>query len=205
MVYGYAESVPVNEIQPLKPLGPYGKTKMIAEKMIMDVVEASKLRATIFRPRLIIGAGRLGILVKLFKLVQGNLPVPIIGRGQNRFQFVGVSDCAKASIMAARLGCPVGIFNLGSLNPPTTQSLLNDFIHSVGSRSKVIPVPSFLIKSALECLNFLKLSPMDPEQYRIADKDIVVDIQKAQNLLGWIPEEDDLDMLLSAFETYRKL
>ena len=204
MVYGYVKSAPVTEAEIPAPLGPYGKTKVIAENMILNAVAEQGLKATIFRPRLIIGPGRLGILTKLFKLIETNLPVPIIGPGNNRFQFVGVSDCANASIMAAQLGCPSGIFNLGSSKPPTTKSLLNEFIKRVGSKSKVLPMNSFFIKSVLKRLNTLGLSPMDPEQFRIADQDAVVDIQKVKNKLRWTPVQDDLEMLLSAYETYRE-
>ncbi len=47
----------------------------------MDVrgLAHARLRHLHFPPRLIIGPGRLGILEKLFKLINYNLPVPMIG------------------------------------------------------------------------------------------------------------------------------
>ena len=45
---------------------------------------------------MIIGPGRLGLLKKLFFLIKNNLPVPMIGSGKNRYQFISVFDCADA-------------------------------------------------------------------------------------------------------------
>lgn len=63
-------------------------------------------------------SGRLGILEKLFKLVDHNLPVPMIGSGRNPYQFISVFDCASAARAAFSAGVPNEVYNLGSLNPP---------------------------------------------------------------------------------------
>jgi dTDP-glucose 4,6-dehydratase len=75
------------------------------------------MRISIFRPRLIIGPGRLGILSKLFTLIDANLPVPMIGSGRNPYQFISVFDCAEAARLAWRAGVPNEAYNLGSDNP----------------------------------------------------------------------------------------
>lgn len=202
MVYGLPSSVPVTETVTPRPLGPYGRAKVIAEDLITKAVAATDLKATVFRPRLIIGPGRLGILEKLFRLVRSGYPVPMIGSGKNIFQFVSVEDCARASILAAEQGCPQGVFNLSSDNSPCVKDLLGRLIDHAGSRSRLLPVPAVAVKSALEILNLVKIAPMDQEQFRIADQNIVLSTEKTKKTLSWHPEDNDSDMLIAAFEEY---
>ena len=63
----------------------------------------------------------------------------MIGSGKNRYQMVGVDDCARAAILAVEKDCPPGPFNLGSSTPPTTRQLLLSIISSARSRSILIP------------------------------------------------------------------
>lgn len=202
MVYGPALFVPRTEAHPRRPFGPYGKTKAVAEDIIAGAVAAGTIHCTIFRPRLIIGPGRLGILTTLFKLIDNNLPVPLIGNGTNRFQFASVSDCARASIKAADLQCPNGTYNLGSAEPPTVYNLMSEFIRQSKSRSYLLRTPGRLTKGVLDALNLLKISPMDPEQYKIADLDVTLDISAAKRDLAWAPEHDDTSMLIGAYASY---
>ncbi len=202
MVYGPQPKAPFDETAPPVPVGPYGRTKLIAEAMVQDAAKDWLEGGTILRPRLIIGAGRLGILEKLFNQVRANGRVPTFGQGNNRFQFVSVTDCARASILAAERGCPSDIFNLGSDNPPTVKTLLETFIANAGSRSKLFAINDTLLVGTLDFLNWFTLSPMDPEQYRIAAADMVLSTEKARKVLGWVPEHSDQDMLEAAFQTY---
>jgi len=78
MVYGHTEIHPRTEEHPCKPIGPYGEAKYQTELMC-DKYRKQGFNITLFRPRLIIGHGRLGILEKLFILIDKNLPVPTIG------------------------------------------------------------------------------------------------------------------------------
>ncbi|OWK24487.1 hypothetical protein AJ87_21295 [Rhizobium yanglingense] len=83
-----------------RPIGPYGRSKVGAERLLMQACREFGLHATIFRPRLIAGAGRLGILTKLFRLIRAGLPIPLIGAGKNRYQMIAVEDCVAAALAA---------------------------------------------------------------------------------------------------------
>ena len=116
MVYGRTQAMPKTEDHPRAPLGPYGGSKLASEKLCESYREKG-MNVAIFRPRLIIGPGRLGILARLFRLIEPNLPVPVIGNGKNHYQFISVFDCASAALAAADRGVPNGAYNLGSLEP----------------------------------------------------------------------------------------
>ena len=203
MVYGRTRAMPKTEDHPRAPLGPYGGSKLASEKLCEDY-RGRGMNVAIFRPRLIIGPGRLGILARLFRLIESNLPVPVIGNGRNHYQFISVFDCASAALAAADRGVPNGAYNLGSLNPPTVDDLLTRLIDAAGSRSMLLHAPALLVKPALAALDLIGWPLMDPEQYLIADEDCIVDVSKAEKELGWRPRFADDDMLLAAYAEYRE-
>ena len=203
MVYGHTVHHPRFEDHPRAPIGPYGDAKLQTE-FLCEEYRKKGFNITIFRPRLIIGPGRLGILGQLFKLVDRNLPVPTIGNGKNYYQFISVSDCAEAVLCAVEKGVPNEAYNLGSLNPPTVNGLLKTLVGHAGSKSFLLPTPAFLVKIVLAFLDRIGMSIMDPEQYLIADETCVLDVSKAEKELGWVPKDGDEDMLIAAYTTYRE-
>ena len=81
MVYGPLQTPPPVKVDhPRVPIGEYSASKMALEDYCIQK-RASGLRVSLFRPRLINGPGRVGILGNLFKLIRRSLPVPLIGRG----------------------------------------------------------------------------------------------------------------------------
>jgi len=202
MVYGHTVIHPRKEDHPRAPIGPYGEAKYQTE-LLCDEYRAKGFNITLFRPRLIIGHGRLGILEKLFKLIDMNLPVPTIGNGKNYYQFISVSDCADACLAAVEAGFPSENYNLGSSNPPTVNELLKTLIKKADSKTFLIPTPAFAVKAVLALLDKIGKPIMDPEQYLIADETCVLDCSKAERELGWTPKDDDTSMLLLAYDDYR--
>ena len=148
MIYGHAKTAPVTEEHPADPLGEYGKSKLATEHLCQRYRD-NGMRITIFRPRLIIGPGRLGILLKLFRLIDMHLPVPMIGPGKNAYQFVSVYDCASAARLAWQAGLPNEVYNLGSDDPPPVRELLSQLIAEACSRSVLVPTPAILVKAVL--------------------------------------------------------
>ena len=162
------------------------------------------MHISIFRPRLIIGPGRLGILEKLFKLIDANLPVPMIGSGAIP---ISSSRCSTApSAARARLE--------GRRAERGLQSRLDQ--PAVGARAARPPDPggrqpidpaadagAALVKRTLDLLDCVNLPIMDPEQYLIADEDCLLDCSKAKRELGWVPQYRDEDMLIAAYKEYR--
>ena len=203
MVYGHTLTVPTPESHPTKPLGEYGLSKLATEALCDDY-RTRGMQISVFRPRLIIGPGRLGILVKLFWLIDHHLPVPMIGSGANPYQFISVQDCANAARLAWTRGVPNGVYNLGSKTPPPVRTLLSRLIRSTGSRSILLPVWAPFVKGTLDVLDWLNLPLMDPEQYKIADEVCILDTTAAERDLGWQPADSDDDMLIAAYKTYRE-
>lgn len=203
MIYGHTVTYPMTEDHPVNPLGEYGLSKLKTEELSTEWRQRG-MNISLFRPRLIIGPGRLGILEKLFKLIDMNLPVPMIGSGKNPYQFVSVFDCAAAAKAAWKAGVPNEAYNLGSLNPPPVRKLLGDLIAHAGSKSILVPTPGWAVKRTLDLLDLINLPLMDPEQYLIADEMCVLDVSKGERELGWVPQYRDEDMLIAAYSEYRQ-
>lgn len=157
------------------------------------------LNITIFRPRMIIGPGRLGILQKLFTLIKHNLPIPIIGNGSNNYQMISVFDCVSATISAIDKGCPNRTYNLGSKNPPSEIELLQNLITSVGSKSPILKTPGKVVKGILSIFENIGIEIMYKEQYMIADEQYILDTSLTERDLSWKPQYSDTDMLISAY------
>jgi len=203
MVYGHTVENPRPESHPRVPLGPYGEAKYQSE-LLCEKYRERDFRITIFRPRLIIGPGRLGILESLFKLIDKNLPVPTIGGGRNFYQFISVSDCADICLAALDKGIPNEAYNVGSLDAPRVRALLKTLIKSAGSKSIVVPTPAFAVKFVLAILDKLNIPLLDPEQYLIADETCILSMEKAKRELDWEPKDSDTDMLFAAYSTWKE-
>jgi dTDP-glucose 4,6-dehydratase len=201
MVYGWPDKVPVAVAHPRRPLGPYGRSKLRAEDALVRAMNQG-IRVTLFRPRLISGPGRLGILTNLFRLVRAGLPVPMIGAGKNRYQMIAVQDCVDAMLAAVEKNLPPGPFNLGSAESPTVRELLRGLIKYARSRSIVVPTHSATVKFVLAGLDRVGMTLLYPEQYLIADEDYRLDTSETTAWLDWQPKHRDMDMIRAAYDVF---
>ena len=203
MTYGKPQYLPVDTSHPQNPFGPYGQSKKKCEDICREFRQKG-MNITVFRPRMINGPGRTGILVKLFKLIDMNLPVPTIGNGKNHYQMVSVFDCVDAIICAINKGIPNKEYNLGSIDSPDIRTLLKAVIKMAGKHSIVIPTPGKLIKLILGVMDKIGLTLMYPEQFMIADEEYVLDISETMKDLDWHPKYNDRDMLIEAYKLYER-
>ncbi|MFB9261665.1 NAD-dependent epimerase/dehydratase family protein [Bradyrhizobium erythrophlei] len=202
MTYGKPDHTPVNTTDMQLPIGPYGRSKVGAERLLIQACREFGLHATIFRPRLITGAGRLGILKKLFRLIRAGLPIPLIGAGKNRYQMIAVEDCVAAALAAVERNCPLGPFHLGSHEPPTVRELLRELIRRAGSRSILLPIPAVMLQPTLSLLDRAALTLLYPEQFAIANIDYVLDTEGTTKCLGWTPSRSDMDIIFEAYNGF---
>src|SRR5262249_44539548 len=148
MVYGHPVVAPQNQDAPPPPPGAYGLNKL-APPDPSPPYPGRGMSISPFPPPPIIRPRRLGILARLFKLIDASLPVPMIGSGRNQYQFISVYDCASAAVSAWKAGLPNAEYNIGSDDPPSVRELLTHLIREAGSRSFLLPTPASLVKAAL--------------------------------------------------------
>jgi nucleoside-diphosphate-sugar epimerase len=201
MVYGIPKKFPVKEDYSLNPIGPYGKSKLKTEKFLQKN-EYKDISIVIFRSRLISGPGRLGVFKKIFKLIYNSLPIPIIGNGENYYQMISVYDCANAILKVIDKDIKSNVFNLGSENLIKVNNLIKGLNHHATSKSKIINIKPILIYPILYLLNYTGYPILYPEQFNIADKNIILDISKSKKILNWKPKYGDLEMIKKAYDSW---
>jgi len=201
-VYGIPKKFPLTEDDTVENVGNYGRSKIDAENLCYRYA-SKELNISIIRPRVIMGAGRIGIFSILFDAIISNKPVFLIGKGNNIFQFTGIKDMVGAIVLASEHNKP-GSFNIGSKDKTVVRDVMKGLIGYAGSSSKIIPIPAFIVRSALKVASYLRISPLINEQYMIADKDFMLDTSKAEKELGWIPIQTNLGCLVEAFDWYKE-
>ena len=98
-VFGVPRSNPVTRDTPPAPGEAYGRAKLDAEELCRAALSRG-LDVSVVRPRTIVGPGRLGIFAILFDWIADGVDVPVLGRGDNRYQFVHADDLAAACVLA---------------------------------------------------------------------------------------------------------
>ena len=92
-VYGIPPKNPVNELMPPSPMESYGKAKYDAEKLCEQYI-SDKLDVIIIRPRTILGHVRYFQI--LFEWIKKGKNIPVLGKGDNIYQFIHADDLAEA-------------------------------------------------------------------------------------------------------------
>lgn len=186
----------VDESFEIKPINPYGKSKAMAENIIIDMSKAYNFNYAIFRYFNVAGAhekydiGQKGdgvtalISLVLKKAKNDNYELKVYGNdydtidGTGVRDYIHVVDLVRAHILALNIlkRNESGIFNLGNGNGFSVLEIIN----------------------SAEKITGTKIS------YRIAKRrlgdpaSVVASAQKARNILGWEPEYTDINRIISS-------
>jgi nucleoside-diphosphate-sugar epimerase len=199
-IFGVPASNPVTEDTPGRPLEAYGKAKLEAEHLCQDAAAAG-LDVSIVRPRTILGHGRLGIIAVLFEFVAAGAPVYVLGRGDNRYQFVHANDLADAVLRAAAREKPA-TYNIGATEFGTMRETLQAVVDHAATGSRVRSLPAAPAKVAMRALATLGLAPFAPYHWLLYAESLWFDTTKAQTELGWRPRHSNASALIESYEWF---
>ncbi|MHA2621646.1 MAG: NAD-dependent epimerase/dehydratase family protein [bacterium JZ-2024 1] len=202
-VYGIPKEHPLSENSPLKGVGPYGESKIIAERICGDFRERG-LCVPILRPKTFIGTGRLGVFQILYDWVKSGKRIPMVGHGNNRYQLLEVEDLVEA--IQLTLSLPEDrvndTFNIGAKEFGTVKQDLEALCAYAGTGARPVAIPAALAKSVLAVLWTLRFSPLYPWVYATADRDSFVSTQKADSQLGWHPRYSNAQALIRSYQWF---
>lgn len=200
-VYGLHKTHPITEETPLRPVGPYGESKVAAER-ICEQYREKGLHVPVVRPKTFLGPGRLGVFEILFDWIRDGRRIPLIGPGHNRYQLLDAMDLIDAMHVAA--GHPDGsdTFNVAAEEFRSIREDLSVLFAEAGLEPRFLPLPRRPVKSMLFLLDITRLSPLTRWHYGTMDQDSYVETAKIRDRLGWRPKASNQDTLLSAFRWY---
>jgi len=202
-VYGVPKKHPIEETDPRVGVGPYGGSKILAEDLCFSAIEKGH-HITIIRPKTFVGTGRLGVFEILFDWIHDGKRIPIIGRGNNRYQLLDVDDLVNAIYLFCLNNKKSynGVFNIGAQEFGTVKKDLGELFRFAKSGSKILPTPAFIVKKALWFFEKIKVSPLYQWVYDTADKDSFVSNEKIKKTLGWKPQYSNSEALIKAYRWY---
>lgn len=199
-VFGAPKSNPVNEQTTPTPAEAYGRAKLEGETLCKKY-SGQGLDISIIRPRTIMGHGRLGIFQILFEWIRTGYNVPVLGRGDNVYQFVHADDLADACILAAaRPGAAT--YNCGTDRFGTMREVLENLCAHAKTGSKVKSVPMSPAVGFMNITSALGLSPLGPYHAMMYGKSLYFDITKATTELRWKPKFSNNEMFVQSYDWY---
>lgn len=202
--YGVPQSVPVTEDQPQNPINPYGRTKLMVEKILADFDKAYGLRSICFRYFNAAGADPAGLLGEdhspethilplvlltamgkreSFSILGTDYPTP---DGTCIRDFIHVADLAQAQVLGFEQLLKFGkrdVFNLGNGNGFSVREVIETAKLVTGQFIQVTEGDR---------------RPGDPPT-------LVGSGEKARRILGWQPQYSDLkEILLHAWNWHQR-
>lgn len=202
-VYGVPKNLPEKEDSPLDPIGYYGESKIAGEKLCLEYAKKG-LSVNIFRPKTFLGIERLGVFELWFEAIYNGKRVYILGRGNNKYQLLAVTDLADAIVKALFTKVDGEIFNIGAKEFGSWRQDLGEVISYDKSNSKITSLPTLPSQLILGILEKLHLSPIAAWHYKTMPVDSYVSIEKAEKLLDWHPKKSNAKLLLESYLWYKK-
>ncbi|RLF04170.1 MAG: nucleoside-diphosphate sugar epimerase [Thermoprotei archaeon] len=141
-VYGEPVKLPISEDHPLRPMSPYGASKIAAEALCFSYSKTHGLPIVILRPFNVYGPRQQvshysGVITRFIKaMLRGEEPV-IYGDGEQTRDFIYVEDVAKAIVKALESESVIGeAINIAYGAPTSIKELLRIIAGILGVKPK---------------------------------------------------------------------
>jgi nucleoside-diphosphate-sugar epimerase len=170
------------------PVGPYGVSKIKAEKYILDKIstfsfQQSDKRVYILRPCMIHGLGNKGNLNLLYSIVKKGIPWPL-GAYESRRSFCSIDNISYVvEQLIVRNNIESGVYNVGDDEPLSTNELIRLISHSVEKKSRILKLSKGFVKTMASLGSVLHLPLNNERLYKLTDN-YVVSNAKIKRALG---------------------
>lgn len=186
------EGVLTEDVNP-SPVGPYGESKIAAEKYILEHTipnpssqkegsASEEKQVYIFRPCMIHGPGNKGNLNLLYGVVKKGIPWPL-GAFENRRTFTSIENICFAVEGVLTQNVPSGIYNMGDDEALSTNELIEEICKSLGKKAHIWRLPKGLMTGVAKLGGMLHL-PLNPERLQKLTENYVSSNAKIKKALG---------------------
>lgn len=193
---GRKPGMTVTEAYPVEPhpdlRGAYTRTKLAAEREVLDAIRDHDLPAVIIRPGQIFGPGAEKSTPNGVISLAGRWVA--VGSGKRTIPLVYLDDVVDALLLASGGdSANGGIFHIVDREVTTQQDYLAHVAKHSGSALRIIRVPQWLLMAlatALEAVGNVTGRDMPLTRYRVRSLRPLadIDISRAETGLGWKPE-----------------
>lgn len=163
------------------PIGPYGESKIAAERYIQEHLPDGK-DVYIFRPCMIHGPGNKGNLNLLYNVVRKGIPWPL-GAFENRRTFTSIENICFAVNGVLTMDVPSGIYNMGDDEALSTNELIEEICKSLGKKAHIWKLPKGMMTGMAKVGGWLHL-PLNPERLRKLTESYISSNAKIKAALG---------------------
>jgi nucleoside-diphosphate-sugar epimerase len=179
-VHGRISSEPVSESSSFSPYDSYSRSKLEAEKRLVELFESQDRRneLVIIRPPLIVGNNAPGNFGKLVRLCALPIPLPF-GMIKNKRTVLSNDNLVDFIRYALAKSDVSGVFTLADDEVISTKDIATEIKASLGRSQIMVPVPTGVLKVLLSLLG-------KPQFYEQLCEDLVIDNTRAKSQ-GWQP------------------
>jgi nucleoside-diphosphate-sugar epimerase len=184
------------------PITHYGKSKLLAEKYILNKEIPKGKRVFILRPCMIHGHGNKGNLNLLYKIVSKGFPWPL-GTFENKRSFCSIDNlCFIIKELIENQKIPSGIYNIADNNPLSTNELITLIAGSQSKKPLIWKTPKNIIYTLAKLGDVFKLSLNSENLQKLTENYIVSNhkILKAINKTLPFSAEDGLLKTINSFQ-----
>lgn len=190
---------PVREEDQPEPVELYGLSKWEGEKILLQ--HNRPFHAVVFRCPTIIDSGRLGLLSILFEFIAENRKVWVVGKGDNRYQFIYAQDLVDACLKSLNYN-KSAVFNIGSDNVKSLSEVFKYVIQEAKTKARVAHLPKMLTLFGMKLAYKLGISPLGPYHYKMIAESFVFSTDKIKRELNWQPTLSNEQILSLAYRYY---
>ena len=201
-VFGIPESNPVRRDTKPRPLEAYGRAKYLAEKKCIEFKKKG-VNVSIVRPRTIMGLGRLGIFQILFEWIYQGRNIPVLGSGENLYQFVHAKDLSEMCIKVGE-SKTADIYNCGATNFSSMRETLEDLTRYAGTKSQVKSIPMNVAVPLMKISSALRISPLGDYHSLMYGRSMFFDVDAEMKELSWRPKYSNFEMFRESYDWYLK-
>lgn len=167
------------------PIGPYGESKIAAEKYILDLcdkLQLQKKQVYILRPCMIHGPGNKGNLNLLYNVVKKGIPWPL-GAFENCRSFTSIDNLCYVVEGLLTKDVPGGIYHMGDDEAMSTNELIATMCEVMGKKPHIWKMNKGLMEGCAGIGTLLHL-PLNTERLRKLTENYVVSNDKIKRALG---------------------
>lgn len=163
------------------PVGPYGESKIEAEKYILQLMPEGR-SVYIMRPCMIHGPGNKGNLNLLYKIVRKEMSWPL-GSFENKRSFASVDNVCFLTHGILMKEVASGIYHIGDDEALSTNELIETMCEAMDKNAHIWRLPKILMICIARIGSLLGF-PLNSERLRKLTESYVVSNKKIKRSLG---------------------